>query len=268
MNVPMRIVRNGNGLRQPELAGPRRDEGRFAWAGACLAFALVVLGGGQRVAAVPADPSPTTTTSPSARATASSPWAEPPFRLGNAAQPFNWSTVIGDLNRDGKPDVVVADHVAYGPAGYVYRLEFSISGQRSRAVTFESPQSAVTISVADVDHDADADIVVGVPLSGAAVGLWLNDGRGHFTAADIRRLPTAVRPVYSVATANPPGDPAAFDIGHRRTDETVPARIGTATSGACPGCPISRVGHGVRSTLLSSSSGPRAPPQRSSTRNS
>src|SRR5262245_59597163 len=34
----------------------------------------------------------------------------PLFLLGDAAAPFGWSTIIGDFNTDGRPDVAVADH--------------------------------------------------------------------------------------------------------------------------------------------------------------
>src|SRR5437762_10158900 len=39
--------------------------------------------------------------------------APPPsiFRLGDGGKPFGWSTVVGDFNTDGKPDIAVADHI-------------------------------------------------------------------------------------------------------------------------------------------------------------
>ena len=87
------------------------------------------------------------------------------FRLGNAARPFGFSTVIGDFDTDGKPDVAVADHIGRDANGYAYRIEFSMSGQASGGVTFQSTQNAVTIRAADVDADRDLDIVVGLPIN-------------------------------------------------------------------------------------------------------
>jgi len=106
----------------------------------------------------------------------------PAFRLGDAARPFAWATVIADFNADGRPDVAIADHmVRYGR--YAYRIELSVSGQEPYFVTFESPQPSVTLSVFDVDHDDDLDLLVAAPLSGQTIDVWLNDGSGHFTAA-------------------------------------------------------------------------------------
>ncbi|PYR88202.1 MAG: hypothetical protein DMF84_28815 [Acidobacteria bacterium] len=53
----------------------------------------------------------------------------PTFRLGNAGRPFGSSTVIGDFDTDGNPDVAVADHLGQLPSGYEYRIDFSVSGQ-------------------------------------------------------------------------------------------------------------------------------------------
>ena len=72
------------------------------------------------------------------------------FRLGNAARPFGWSTVIGDFNTDGKPDVAVADHVAHRASGYQYRIDFSVSGEALDGLTFESEHDALTITAADI----------------------------------------------------------------------------------------------------------------------
>src|SRR5262245_16768273 len=65
---------------------------------------------------------------------------QPVFRLGSAAAPFGWATKIADFNRDGKPDVAVADRVSR--RGNRYRLDVSVSGQRRQRISFVSAQSA------------------------------------------------------------------------------------------------------------------------------
>jgi FG-GAP repeat protein len=110
----------------------------------------------------------------------------PVFRLGSAAKPFGWSTVIGDFNGDGTPDLAVADESSPAPGDYGYRIEFVISGRAPYDVRFESTQPAVTISLSDVDDDRDLDVLLCLPLSDKRVGVFLNDGRGHFTSADVR----------------------------------------------------------------------------------
>src|SRR5690242_20868142 len=106
--------------------------------------------------AVAAPSSPATATAGDHRSATDSPQsstvaAPPAFRLGTAAKPFGWSTVIGDFNSDGTPDLVVADHVGRNAGRYAYRLEFSLSGTAPAAVFFESTSESLTITTVDVD---------------------------------------------------------------------------------------------------------------------
>jgi hypothetical protein len=144
------------------------------------------------------------------------------FRLGDAARPFGWSTAIGDFNTDGTLDVAVADHIGRWASEYMYRIELSISGQTSRDVTFESTHDAVSIRLSDVDRDNDLDIVVGVPLSAETVGVWLNDGHGHFTASDMRQLPASLQAQQTVESRRAFADLAAFESSPRRLDSSLP----------------------------------------------
>jgi len=184
---------------------------------------------------------------------------QPLFRLGDAATPFGWSTVVGDFNEDGRPDVAVADRIARRTSRHAFRLEFSISGRAPQRVTFEASQDAVTISVADVDRDNDLDIVVGTPLSGETVGIWLNDGHGHFTAGDARQLPATFRPLQSFNTTDPIRHSAAFEVSPRRTGDGLPTAFRTSPPPAGHR-PIVLHSHTHRSATRSARTSPRAPP--------
>jgi hypothetical protein len=116
-----------------------------------------------------------------------------PFKLGTAARPFAWSTAIGDLNADGRPDFAVADRLGRGSAGFDYSVRFSVSGLPTQSVTFASSDAALSISLRDVDHDQDLDVVVSTVLSPAAVRIWLNDGSGVFSETARRDIPTEWR---------------------------------------------------------------------------
>jgi VCBS repeat protein len=180
------------------------------------------------------------------------------FRLGNAARPFAWSTAIGDFDTDGKPDVAVADRIGRDANGYAYRIEFSMSGDADGGVTFASTHNAVTIRAVDVDADRDLDIVVGLPLSGRTVGVWLNDGHGHFTSADVSQWPTTLQAQQTVATGHSldsltPSEPP------RRVGDGVPAFRVAAPLNARRGASSSRV-HDLPSVLTSLRTAPRAPP--------
>lgn len=127
--------------------------------------------------------------------------ASQPYRLGTAASPFGWSTAVGDLNADGRPDYAIADRVGRAGAGFAYAVELSIAGIGSQSVTFDAPDAALTVSLRDVDHDRDLDVVISALFSRAVVGVWLNDGAGKFHAATS----------WPPATERP-GDPQA-DVG-------------------------------------------------------
>jgi hypothetical protein len=165
-----------------------------------VAALIAALGGGLRASGPPAHAAPfvesVPTTSP----------ALPPFRLGTAARPFGWATAIADFNRDGLADTAVADRVSRDGAGYLYELRFSVSGLSPRSVSFESAQSALTVSIRDVDHDNDLDVVVSEVVSRTVTNVWLNDGRGHFTEAAPAQEPSRLENPPGLETGESAGD--------------------------------------------------------------
>jgi hypothetical protein len=182
------------------------------------------------------------------------------FRLGTASSPFGGSsTAIGDFNTDGQPDLAIADHLPRRAGGYAYRIEFQISGQPRRDVTFESAHEAVTLSVSDVDRDNDLDLVVGSATSGETVGIWLNDGHGHFSWADARRFPNARKTTRAVitderASADDRSALTSRSIGVTRPDDV--RVIALHTSDRFPSIDVL----GILSAALLSRIHPRAPP--------
>jgi hypothetical protein len=185
---------------------------------------------------------------------------QPVFRLGDAARPFGWSTVVGDFNRDGRADVAVADRTRGRAGRYAYHLEFAVAGRTAQRVTFESSQSTLTIRLADVDRDHDDDIVVVAPLSGETVSVWLNDGDGRFSAASAPLSLPIVSGTTSLAAANETGSAVAIvPSGRRLHDARRPGAIAIAApSDICdvtaPSGPVFRA-HPSLTRLR-----PRAPP--------
>ena len=186
---------------------------RRALVAACAALCLLAIAGVATRHAHFAEP----TWSPLATAGAAS-----PFRLGTAARPFAWSTAAGDLNADGRPDYAIADRIGRVSGGFEYAVQFVISGLPTQSVTFDSPDGALSISLRDVDHDQDLDVVVSTLLSPTTVRVWLNDGRGAFAETASRDVAPEWR-ADPAAGADPDAAAAIAVVSSRRYQPGTPA---------------------------------------------
>jgi hypothetical protein len=110
------------------------------------------------------------------------------------ALPLASTTAVADFNADGRPDVAIAGHGFVGD-GSNYRIDVRLSNGDRQSVSFASGLDTLRIRAFDVDNDHDIDIVVTPLLSHDVVGVWLNDGAGHFrrsVAADLPLDPAAL----------------------------------------------------------------------------
>ncbi|HMF97122.1 MAG TPA: FG-GAP repeat protein [Vicinamibacterales bacterium] len=217
------------------------------WGIVCVLMAIC---GGMRTHAAPR-------MKPASAAAAPASSAAGGFRLGTAARPFAWSTAIGDLNADGRPDFAIADRVGRRPTGFAYAIELSIAGGRSASVAFDSDQDALSVSLRDVDHDRDLDVVVTSVVSRSIVAVWLNDGTGQFHRAAPEPLPgswLASSLLETPADASLVGE--SVDRGHASAFESHRARgdfrLPMSTLATCGGFRTAR----ASLTALR----PRAPP--------
>jgi hypothetical protein len=181
------------------------------------------------------------------------------FRLGTAGRPFAWSTAIGDLNADGRPDFAIADRIGRRAAGFEYAIELSIAGGRSESVAFDSDQDALSVSLRDVDHDRDLDVVVTGTVSRSVVAIWLNDGTGQFHRAAPDTQPPTTWSASSSLTDSPfsdsqsgesIGQSAADGLAGDRVFEDLPLPVSTLVP-----CGAFRTARASLSSLR-----PRAPP--------
>ncbi len=93
---------------------------------------------------------------------------------------------VGDFNRDGKPDLVVANDTAR----VVSVLLGSGDGRFEVLITLPTSAAPATLAVGDLDSDGSMDIVVGMPTS---IGVLMGHGDGTFD-------PLAVRAIQGGAT--------------------------------------------------------------------
>jgi hypothetical protein len=181
------------------------------------------------------------------------------FRLGTAGRPFAWSTAVGDLNADGRPDVAVADRIGRGAGGFAYNVQLSISGGESQLVDFDSDQDALSVALRDVDHDRDLDVVVIGAVSRSIVGIWLNDGTGKFERATPSPLDSDWRASSSDLTGSDGADSAAAELLPRTSAAGLASERATGDV-RLPIFPLATCGAFRTARASLSALRPRAPP--------
>jgi hypothetical protein len=105
---------------------------------------------------------------------------KPQFRLGTASIHVGLSSAAANLDSDDKIDFAIADRTGRSSEGYNYRLQLALSHEESQVFHFHSTDSALNLSIVDLDNDADLDVVLTHALSGEIAGVWLNNGSGGF----------------------------------------------------------------------------------------
>jgi hypothetical protein len=180
------------------------------------------------------------------------------FRLGTAAAPFGWSTAIGDLDNDGRPDFAIADRLSRRAPGYAYTIELLLSRAQSQTVAFHSIHDALTVTLHDVDHDRDLDLVATPALTQEVVRVWLNDGHGRFHEADSHQFPPVLPPLRGVASPNDTVTSAAAWAPERPGNVRLVA--GALLQRPASGSPLTASPLQKPRFVLQSSLAPRAPP--------
>lgn len=125
-------------------------------------------------------------------------WGSAFFQAPQSYNAGGWDTqsiAVGDVNRDGKPDLIVASYACSGqacltkPRGVVGVLLGNGDGTFQAAQTYDSGgYAAVSVAVADVNGDGSLDLVVANLcsdancMSNAVVGVLFGNGDGTFQA--------------------------------------------------------------------------------------
>src|SRR5580704_3792918 len=98
---------------------------------------------------------------------------------------------FADLDGDLLRDSVRSSSSGLDRAGYIYTVQFEMSaGAFSPPIRVHGPDAwGLNITALDVDGDRDLDLVVTGGVFGRPLGVWINDGSGHFAPAEVSQFP-------------------------------------------------------------------------------
>ncbi|MCE2901575.1 MAG: FG-GAP repeat domain-containing protein [Gemmatimonas sp.] len=101
---------------------------------------------------------------------------------------------LADMDGDGDLDLVFANVIFAGGDPQARLLRNAGGGRFEDVTSAQLPpgvQHCIDLEFADIDRDGDSDLL-GTSFPAAAVGLYLNDGRGRFTRAPAAIFPEPV----------------------------------------------------------------------------
>ena len=165
-----------------------------------------------------------------------------PIAVGSMAGP----PTIADMNRDGRPDVVIACGPVAGPErGHVIVLLNEGAGAFSRARRAEAGATVGRIAVTDMNGDGAPDVAVAEHDS-YDVTVLVNDGSG--TLAVAKAFPAAVggHPhTHDIAAVDMNGDGHADLLTANADDNTISVLLGDGRGGfsPAPGSPFPTGNH-------------------------
>src|SRR5437016_1522429 len=97
------------------------------------------------------------------------------YTLGTVASTGRFA--IGDLNNDGKPDVVEAAGLVNTPVSILLN---NGSGGLSAHATFGAALNASAVAIGDFNNDGFADLAIGSNINTAGINIRLGNGTGSF----------------------------------------------------------------------------------------
>lgn len=127
------------------------------------------------------------------------------FQLPSHTRNRSWA--VSDMNGDRIADLASAGPGRREGAEYAREISVNLAGAESAQFTVRSPGAAIQLSLRDIDGDHDRDLVIVEPWSRQAIGVWLNDGQGHFEEGSLSK--------YSPALGQPPPQSAGSSIRAR-----------------------------------------------------
>jgi hypothetical protein len=104
--------------------------------------------------------------------------------------PFQRTLAVADFDNDHKLDGAVLVPSGLTASGQSrYRIELHFSTAANTILTFESTETALTITASDINRDGAEDVIVEQPLTHKRLYVWLGDGQGGFRKGRIEDYP-------------------------------------------------------------------------------
>jgi hypothetical protein len=144
--------------------------------------------------------------------------------------PFAQRLVAADFDQDQKPDgaVLLNGDPQDGQQGF--RIELHVTAGENQKLSFTSSETALSLSVLDVNRDGTPDLVVEQTFTRKRVEIWLNDGRGLFRLANTEEYPSGSQLPVSWRAQVPPVSFLALYVSSRGSKDI--ALISELISGA------------------------------------
>lgn len=96
---------------------------------------------------------------------------------------------IGDFDGDRQPDIATVEIAHFNSFHSRYSISFQLSKGRPQTIGITAPPGGLVLLARDVNGDLALDLVLVTPWRHEMVAVLLNDGEGHFSAADPAQFP-------------------------------------------------------------------------------
>jgi hypothetical protein len=97
---------------------------------------------------------------------------------------FGLGFTMADFTGDTHPDLATVELNGFNSINAQYLIDVRLSEGGGQLLRLTAPVGGLLVTATDVTGDGNLDLVARTARSGAPVTVFLNDGHGHFTAAE------------------------------------------------------------------------------------